>query len=174
MTDEKHPDPTKTGTIAQKIVALLQGESSETRRRAIQATMMLLGEQPLDESQSGSAAGTQNPERPEVNSMHALFENDQKLKPSGNAYLCAAYHFSLYGNAPFSLDELRGIAGEAGVVIPDRLDMTLKQAGKGGKKFFQSAGRDSHRPTAAAGVFFNKKWGVKPGKNSKIAAGGKS
>ena len=100
----------------------------------------------------------------------AFFDRDEKLKPADSAYLCAAYHYSLHGDVAFSLDDLRGIAGEAGIVLPDRLDMTLKQAGKGGKKLFQSAGRDAYRPTASARLLFNERWGVKPGKQSKQIA----
>jgi len=65
------------------------------------------------------------------------------------------------------LNDLRAIANEAGVILPDRLDMTLKQAGKMGKRFFQATGRDSYKPTAAAGGLFKERWGVKPGRQNR-------
>lgn len=52
MTEQKQPDPTKVGTIAQQIVRILTTEDSETRRRAIQAAMMLLGEAPSADANS--------------------------------------------------------------------------------------------------------------------------
>jgi hypothetical protein len=95
-----------------------------------------------------------------------LFQAFRTLLPD-EPFLCAAYHYSIYGIAPFSLDELRNIAKEAGVVLPNRVDMTLRQAGKGSKKLFHSAGRDLYKPTAAAGLVFKKKWDVKPGRRTK-------
>lgn len=169
MTEQKQPDPTKVGTIAQQIVRILTTEDSETRRRAIQAAMMLLGEAPSADANSQSQLGGSD----SGDDLAAFFNRDEKLKPSDYAYLCAAYHFSAYGPVAFSLDELRTIAKEAGVILPDRLDMTLKQAGNGGKKFFQSAGRDVYKPTASAGVLFKERWNVKPGKRSKAGASAK-
>jgi hypothetical protein len=173
MADTEQIDPTKAGNLAQKIVLLLKSESSETRRRVIQAAMTLLGEQSVEEPLSNSSAVKKDLHGAQNSDPQALFHDAEKLKPSENAYLCAAHHFSLYGNASFSLDELRAIAGEAGVVLPDRLDMTLKQAGKSGKKLFQPVGRDAYRPTAAAGLFFKERWAVKPGNKNKPAAAGK-
>jgi hypothetical protein len=103
--------------------------------------------------------------------LGSFFNRGGDLKPSDYAFLCVAYHFSLYGTAAFSLGELRNIAMEAGIVIPDRLDMTMHNAAKNGKKLFQSAGRGSFRPTAAAGLFFAERWSVKPGKLRKAATG---
>jgi hypothetical protein len=167
MAEQKQTDPSKAGIIAQQIVTILLDVDSETRLRAIQAAMMLLGEAPVsklglqaqvEESASGS---DQNGD------LAGFLNRDDKLKPSEYAYLCAAYHFATYGAAAFSLDDLRAIAREAGVVLPDRLDMTLKQAGKAGKRLFQAVGRDAYKPTASAGVLFRERWNVKPGKKPK-------
>src|SRR5436190_11698129 len=122
-------DPTKTGALAQQIVAILLNEDSVTRHRAISAALMLLGEQPLRTMARGTPNGTDDDGADAQVDMARFFERDGKLKPSENAFLCSAYHYSLYGRAAFSLEELREIAKEAGVVIPDRVDMTLKQAG---------------------------------------------
>lgn len=167
MAYATQPDPAKSATVAQQIVKVLAKEDSATRQRAISAALTLLGEQAPrggGHSKGESAADDGGDAHAD---MASFFERDGKLKPSDNAFLCAAYHFSLYGTAAFSLDELRDLAREAGVVIPDRVDMTLRQAGKGKKKLFQSAGRDSYKPTAAAGVFFKEKWNVRPGKMPK-------
>jgi hypothetical protein len=163
MTEQKQSDPAKAGEIAQQIVKILVNEDSETRRRAIQAAMMLLGEASSELEFPG--AGGNDPA-----DLAAFFNRDEKLKPSDYACLCAAYHFSMYGTAAFSLDDLRTIALDAGVVLPDRLDMTLKSAVKDGKKLFQAAGRNAYKPTASAGVLFKEQWGVKPGKRKKETA----
>ena len=166
MTDTKPLDPTKAGELAQSIVKVLSNADSETRRRAIEAALMLLGERPI-----GSAAKTTGTDGQRKSDQRLglgdFFNRDEKLRPAENAQLCAAYHYSIYGLAPFSLDDIRGIARDAGVVLPDRLDMTLQQAAKGGKKLFQSVGRGVFKPTASAGIFFNERWNVRPGNTTK-------
>lgn len=160
-TSELMTDPTKAFTLAQRLVSILVEFDPETRRRAIAAAQALLGDPTgmIQATESGKALASID--------LATFFVRDESLKPADNAYLCAAYHFAMYGMTAFSLAELRDIAGEAGVVLPDRLDMTLKQAGKSGRKLFQSAGRDMYKPTATAGVFFKEKWNVTPGRMTK-------
>jgi hypothetical protein len=167
MEDTTQTDPAKAGQIAQKIVNLLIREDSGTRRRAIEAAMMLLGEKPLNgqSSHDQSKAPASSPEASP--DLGHFFDRGEKLKPSDNAQLCAAYHYSLYGVAAFSLDDIRAIAADAGVVLPDRLDMTFNSVTHAGKKLFQSAGRGAVKPTAAAGVAFKERWGLRPGTKSK-------
>lgn len=167
MTDQKQPDPAKAGTIAQQIVTILTDEDSETRRRAIQAAMMLLGEEPLAPMNPQSELERSDSAGDDHTVLAGFFNRDEKFKPSDYAYLCAAYHFSIYGFAVFSLDDLRTIAREAGVILPDRLDMTLKSAANSGKKLFQVLGRDGYKPTATAGMLFKDRWGVNPGRRAK-------
>jgi hypothetical protein len=167
MNTSDVPDPSKASELAQKIVSLLIDIDSGTRRRAIDAAMMLLGEKVItdhapEQRRSDGAVGGQA----DV-ALGQFFNRGEKLRPSENAQLCAAYHYAVYGGAPFTLDEIRGIAKEAGVVLPDRLDMTFASAQHAGKKLFQSAGRGSMKPTAAAGVAFDERWGVRPGTKSK-------
>jgi len=101
-----------------------------------------------------------------------FFNREGDMKPSDYAYLCAARHFSEFGTAPFSLAEIQEIAADAGVVVPDRLDMTFKGAAKKGKKLFQSAGKGSFRPTAAGGLEFAERWKVRPGRKAKASQPG--
>lgn len=173
---EPTPDPAKTASLTQQIVKILAKEDSPTRLRAIEAALTILGEVQVksvkDQKQEGSGAGGGHDDSNQEGGhdhahLAAFFQRDGDLKPSDHMYLCAAYLYSLYGIGPFSLDELRQIGSEAGVVLPDRLDMTLKQASNKGKKLFQSAGRDAYKPTASAGVLFKEKWNVKPGKKPK-------
>jgi hypothetical protein len=169
MTDAKIADPAKSASLAQQIVKILAKESSENRKRAISAVLTLLGEEVS--STPGKMRDSDLGDGEQHHDLGAFFTRDEKLKPSDHAFLCAAYHYSQYGMLPFSLDDLRQIASHAGVVIPDRLDMTLKNATNKGKKLFQSAGRNAYKPTAAAGVLFKEKWQVKPGRKAKVAEG---
>ena len=102
--------------------------------------------------------------------LASFFNRDGEMKPADYAYLCAAHHFSQFGAAPFSISEIRAIATEAGVVIPDRLDMTFAQATKKGKKLFQSVGRGTFKPTATGSLEFGERWSVKPGRKAKDGA----
>jgi hypothetical protein len=163
MTENGCVDAAKAATLAQGIVKMLIDEDSAVRRRAVNAAMTLLGE----EFDAGSRSGASHTED-SVEDLAEFFNRDGKLNPSTSAYLCAAYHFSKNGSSAFSLEDLRSIAADAGVVLPDRLDMTLKQASKDGKRLFQSAGRNAYRPTATAGVYFRETWNVRPGKKSKL------
>ena len=164
-------DPSRALDVARKLVEILADDEPFTRQRAIQIAMMLLGDN-LDQPADGSAnpSGGEH-HRLEFSDLAEFFNRDEKLKPSEYAQLCAAYHYSHYGSAAFSLAELREIAIEAGVVIPDRLDMTLRQAAKNGRTLFHTAGKSFYKPTASARLLFEERWNVKPGKLSKSHSG---
>lgn len=170
MDTNDQPDPAEASELAQKIVALLMNTDSTTRQRAIQAAMMLLGEKPIAEPESTPRAKSPHAGAETSVELAQFFNRGEKLKPSDNAQLCAAYHYAVYGNAAFSLDDIRAIGREAGVVLPNRLDMTLSSAAHGGKKLFQPAGRGTVKPTAAAGVAFQERWNVRPGIKDKTAS----
>jgi hypothetical protein len=166
MTTNNPADPAKAGKLAQQIVAILLDEDAVTRQRAVQAAMMLLGEtvpQSINSQPdlSRDAGGDNHAD------LASFFSRDGEMKPADYAYLCAAYHFSQFGAAPFSPAEIRAIATDAGVVVPDRLDMTFTQAAKRGKKLFQSAGKGSFKPTATGSLEFGERWGAKPGRKAK-------
>jgi len=173
MTDTAQSSPSKAGALSQQIVALLIEEDPETRRRAIHAAMTLLGDALPLQAETRTRGLLTTSDDDDETSLSRFFNRDEALKPADHAQLCAAYHFSTYGTAAFSLEELRAIAGEAGVILPDRLDMTLVQAAKKGKRLFQAVGKGSYKPTAAAGLAFKERWGVKPGKTAKQATAAK-
>jgi hypothetical protein len=173
MNDEQikskanHQDPATAAAIAQQIVGILINENPDVRQRAIRAALIALGDKfPVSESISRTA------EPSAIRTTFAtdlgdFFSRQEDLKPSDYAQLCAAYHFALHGPISFSLDELRAVASEAGVILPDRLDMTLNKATNKGKKLFQSTGRGTFKPTAAGGGVFKERWGVRPGRGPK-------
>ena len=161
MPNHDQVDPVKTGKLAQQIVSILAVHDSPTRISAIRAAMVLFGE-------AGAALPNKNNnEMEEESDMESFFNRDENLKPSDYVQLCAAYHYKRFGMVSFRVNDLRDIANEAGFVIPDRLDMTLKQATNKGKKLFQAAGKGSFKPTTQAALMFREKWNVKPGKEAK-------
>lgn len=168
MADTKPLDPTKAGELAQSLVKLLAAVDSETRRRALDAALTLLGEKGILTHERSGSAGWDEPKSNQEIAAGEFFDRGEKLRPAENALLCAAYHFSNFGSASFSLDDLRTIGKDAGLILPNRLDMTLQQAAKGGKRLFQSVGRGQFKPTTAAGVFFGDRWSVRPGSKTKV------
>lgn len=169
MSEHIQPDPAKTALLAQQIVKVLAKEDSATRQRAIAAAMTLLGEAQLDKPKGPVPSAGEHRSGDGPVDLASFFEREEGLKSADHVYLCAAYHYSIHGTAAFSLDELRSIASDAGVVLPDRPDMTLRQGRKKGKRLFQSAGRDAYKPTAAAGALFKDRWQVRPGNKPKEA-----
>ena len=92
------------------------------------------------------------------------FDHD---KPADNILLIAAHHFSQYGNAIFSLNDIREISADVGLTIPGRLDMTLNTASRKGKKLFASAGRGKYKPTVHGEKYFKETYDVSKGTKQK-------
>jgi len=153
MTDDNTPNPANVAKLTQEIVQILATEDSVTRRRAIQAALTVLGEVPISTTEAPQGDAGSSDSDPH-GSTAAFFARDGELKRSDTAFLCAAYHYSKYGPIPFTVDEIRGIAAEAGEIIPDRVDVTLRGAAKKGKKLFQQVSKGTFKPTASAAAFF--------------------
>ena len=92
-----------------------------------------------------------------------LLEAHGEEKPADNALMCAAVWFAEYGKEPFSLDQLRAIANEMGVTLPDRLDMTISAGKRKGKKLFNRARTGYYAPTVHGETFLKTTYGVKQG-----------
>lgn len=129
--------------------------------------MMLLGEAVLQQGSPLVRLTDKGAGDDQQTDLAAFFNRDEDMKPADYAQLCAAYHYSTYGASAFSIIELKAIATDAGVVLPDRVDMTLRNAMHKGKKLFQPFGSGAFKPTAAACLHFADKWKVKPGKKAK-------
>lgn len=100
--------------------------------------------------------------------MESFFSRFDHEKPSDNAMSIAAYHYSQYGKEPISYDEVKQIAGDVGLTIPERVDMTFKAAKDKGKSLFQSGGRGKSKPTVHGETYLKEKFGVKKGKKKKV------
>ncbi|MDE3099236.1 MAG: hypothetical protein KGJ88_07155 [Verrucomicrobiota bacterium] len=88
-------------------------------------------------------------------------------KPSDNVLLLCAYHFSQYGSAAFTTDEISDLANEVGVTIPNHPAMTIKAAQRKGKSLFRIAGRGLYAPTVHGESFFKATYKVSKGTQQK-------
>lgn len=95
--------------------------------------------------------------------LTALIEKHGTERPSDNVHLLAAEWFRQHGSAPFSLDYLKKAAESSGLTVPERPDMTLKQAQDDGKKIYQSAGHGFYKPTVTGELYLKKTYDVTKG-----------
>jgi hypothetical protein len=100
----------------------------------------------------------------DTSDAEAFFGAFEHAKPSDNARLIAAYWYGEYGNEPFSLVKVKEISENAGLTVPERLDMTFLDAAKDGKKLFQRGGRGNFRPTVHGEAVLKRDFRVTKGK----------
>lgn len=117
------------------------------------------------------ASGTEKQARGEAVAEGAeeFFTKHEHEEDADNAVLAAAFHYSQYGDVEFSPDEISEIADEAGVTVPDRLDMVFlrKRNKRGGKNLFRRGSRGHWKPTAAGRSYFKDTYSVKKGTAAK-------
>jgi hypothetical protein len=132
------------------------------------AAFLLLQDYVLSNAASGGKIvhdpTMQNEASEDRESFFSKFDHD---KPSDNALLVSAYHYGQYGSSSFSIDEIKTIANEVGITVPERPDMTLKAAQRDGKNLFLRVGRGVFRPTVYGEAFFKKTYQVSKGKQQK-------
>lgn len=92
-----------------------------------------------------------------------FFVSRESGKPSDNAYLSVAYIYTQYGANPFSIDDVRAVAEHAGLTLPDRVDVTLRGAKKGGKPLFKSAGRGKLQPNVHGETYLKTTFSIAKG-----------
>jgi hypothetical protein len=92
------------------------------------------------------------------------FDHD---KPSDNLKLVAAYLYSQHGSTPFTAEELKTLADDVGITVPERIDMTLRQATVDGKSLFNNPSRGQFKPTVHGEAYMKKQYKVKKGKKPK-------
>lgn len=85
-------------------------------------------------------------------------------KPADSALVLSGWFYTQRGNNSFTLEELRTLFDDVGVPMPDRIDMTLRNSARNGKKLFQNAGHGNYRPTVHGENYFKAEMNLKPGK----------
>jgi hypothetical protein len=97
----------------------------------------------------------------------AFFAKFEHSKPAANVALLIARHYSKYGLQPFSTTEIKDSADAAGIVVPARIDMTLNEGGRKGKRFYQKLGGGKYRVTVHGEAFLRATYGVRKGSVSR-------
>lgn len=88
-------------------------------------------------------------------------------KASENVFLVAAYLYSQYGTTPLDRSDIKEIADDVGLIIPERPDMTLKGAKKKGKNLFNSVGGGKYKPTVHGEQYLKESYKVTKGAKKK-------
>jgi hypothetical protein len=114
----------------------------------------------------GDIRHDENPSEKDVDRT-GFFSKHSHDKPADNVILLAAYHYSKYGSTSFTVDEMKALANEVGLTVPERTDMTFLQAKRNGKSFFLRAGRGAFRPTVHGEAFFKETYKVSKGTQQK-------
>ena len=149
---------------AAKIYALLESMDAEERFRAIKGALSMLGEPVADSGSPIAGLGRHDVAAPDA---HSFFGNLDPSKPSGNIHAIAAYWYSQFGTDPFSVEDIRVLADEVGLTVPQRSDMTLSSAQRGGKKLYRRGPSGTYRPTVNGEQFFKDTFKVEKGRKSK-------
>jgi hypothetical protein len=83
---------------------------------------------------------------------------------ANNAHAAAAWWYHLYGKSPFTYDDLRTIAEQGEVHIPDRLDNTIGSGRRDGRPLYRRVRPGHYRPTAHGESFLKTTFSVTKGR----------
>jgi len=76
----------------------------------------------------------------------------------------------LYGSEPFSTEDIRKTGEEAGLIVPQRIDMTLKGAKRDGRPIYMKD-RGGYRPTVLGETVLKTTYGVSKGRQRRAPDG---
>jgi hypothetical protein len=113
---------------------------------------------------STTTNGTGEESGPDLSEAEAFFTTHDGGKPADNAYLVAAYLYSQHGASPFSIDDVRAVATQAGLTLPERVDVTLGGGKKAGKQLFKRAGRGRLQPNVHGETYLRNTYNVTKGR----------
>jgi hypothetical protein len=94
------------------------------------------------------------------------FDHDQ---PADNAKLLAAWLYREFGTEPFSMEEIKALATDVGVTIPERIDMTFAAARDNAKNLFARAGRGKFKPTVHGEAYLKTMYKITKGTKQRPA-----
>jgi hypothetical protein len=109
-----------------------------------------------------------SPKGTAVVTMEELFASSDHKKPADNVKLIAAYHYRQFGTEPFSLEDIRKIASDVGITIPERINMTLESAQTKGKKLFARTGTAKYKVTVHGEAYLKSTYGVSKGNKKPV------
>ena len=119
---------------------------------------------------AGPPAGKPNSPRPANTSVEAtpeemsnFFNAHPNQKPADNVLLIVAWLYNQHGNLAFTPAMVKPVAAEAGLVIADRCDNTMRQAAHKGKQLFSKSG-NGWKLTLAGMAQVAEQYKVRPGR----------
>jgi hypothetical protein len=95
-----------------------------------------------------------------------FFNKYNHEKAADNILLIAAWLYSQYGKYPITKSELDSTASNCGLTIPDRSDITMRQATRKGKSLFTKSGK-GWQLTVSGEHFLRATYKVKKGNKSR-------
>ena len=110
---------------------------------------------------SGDTKEVDNPQNDE--DMGAFFSAHSEGAPAENVHKITAWLYSQHGKIDFTASGIEKIAGEVGLTVPTRIDMTIRAAQADGKTLFVSAGRGKFTYTVHGETYLKTTYGVKKG-----------
>lgn len=84
-------------------------------------------------------------------------------KPAENVKAIAAFFYSRYGTEPLAAQEVVNAAHEAGITIPNRVDVTLGSLKVNKKPLFSKLRSGVYKPTVHGEKYFKETYDVKKG-----------
>jgi hypothetical protein len=88
-------------------------------------------------------------------------------KPADNVMLITAHLYSVYGAEPFSIEEIRRIGDDAGLTIPERIDMTLKGTKREGKTLYAKTPNGDYKPTVFGETVLKSTYKIQKGRRKR-------
>ena len=118
------------------------------------------GLHPPSPKEKSPATRTNTPPPADREGFFKAFDHE---RPADNAKLLAGWLYREFGTEPFSIDEIKELATDIGVTIPERIDMTFAQAKENAKNLFARAGRGRFKPTVHGEAFLKTTYKISKG-----------
>ncbi len=168
MSEAKDPE---IGALATIFEALSTLDSDEARQRVLDfaAAKFNLKKPTTVTPQIETADETSREQSDEV-----FFSKFEHTKPAANVALLVARHYQRYGTEPFTVAEIKDQADASGLVVPTRIDMTLKDSGRQGRRFYQKLAPGKYRVTVHGETYIKETYGAKKGFARKATEHGSS
>lgn len=122
-------------------------------------------------SQHEASTGDGASKPADVSRLEEMVEKFDHDKPADAVKLLVAFLYSQYGVYPINLDEIRELGREVGVIVPKRLDMTLKNAKSNGKSLYEPKGNGCYQLTVHGQRYMKDTYSVQMGKKPRPTEG---
>ena len=153
----------RTVTRLHKVGAEVKKLPPELRSAAFKLLEEYITAAGADHSIPSKKGAPHPPSKGSAQTMDDFFASSAHDKPSDNVRQIAAFHYREFGTEPFSINEIRKVATDVGITIPQRVDMTLEQAMAKGKKLFARAGTGKFKVTVHGEAYLKSTYGVSKG-----------